>query len=176
MIFTPTPLPDVWLIDLEPRLDERGSFARAFCAREFAARGLCDRFVQASVAFNDAAGTLRGLHWQAPPHEEAKLVRCTRGAAFDAVVDLRPGSPAFKRHLTVVLAGDGRRQLYVPPGCAHGYLTLEPATELTYQMSAFHEPAAARGVRFDDPAFAIAWPAPVRVVSERDRGYPDFAA
>jgi dTDP-4-dehydrorhamnose 3,5-epimerase len=176
VIFTATAVPGAWLIDPEPREDERGWFARAFCRREFAAHGLEVDVAQASLAWSRGRATLRGLHYQAAPHAEAKLVRCTRGAIHDVVVDLRPESPAFAQHLAVELTADDRRQLYVPPGCAHGYLTLVADTEVCYQMSEFHEPAAARGVRFDDPAFGIVWPLPVAVISERDRSWPDFAS
>jgi dTDP-4-dehydrorhamnose 3,5-epimerase len=174
VIFTATAIPQAWLIDLERLADERGFFARTFCAREFAAHDLAVEVAQTSLAWNPQRGTLRGLHYQIAPHWEAKLVRCTRGAVHDVIVDLRPGSPAFKRHLAVELSAENRRQLYVPPGCAHGYLTLEDSTEVCYQMSAFHAPEAAGGVRYDDPAFAIRWPLEVAVVSERDRSYPDF--
>ncbi len=174
MIFTAAALPGAWLIDPEPFTDERGCFARLFCRREFEARGLEPAVAQTSLAWNPRRGTLRGLHYQAPPHAEAKLVRCTRGAVHDVIVDLRPDSPAFKRHLAVELTAENRRQIYVPPGCAHGYLTLADATEVAYQMSAFHAPEAARGVRYDDPAFAIRWPLAVAVIGERDLSYPDF--
>jgi dTDP-4-dehydrorhamnose 3,5-epimerase len=174
VIFTATAIPGAWLVDPEPLEDERGFFARTFCRREFAARGLEVDVAQASFAWNREPGTLRGLHYQAPPHAEAKLVRCTRGAIFDVVVDLRPESAAYKQHLAVELSAGNRRQLYVPPGCAHGYLTLEAGTEVAYQMSEFHHPESARGVRFDDPTFGIAWPLVVEVVSERDRGWPRF--
>ena len=175
MIFTATAIPGTWLVDPEPLEDERGFFARTFCRREFAARGLEVDVAQTSFAWNRERATLRGLHHQAAPHAEAKLVRCTRGTIFDVVVDLRPDSPAYRRHLAVELSAGNRRMIYVPAGCAHGYLTLEAGTEVGYQMSEFHHPESARGIRFDDPAFAIAWPIPVTVVSERDRTWPDFA-
>lgn len=174
MVFSETGLPGAFVIDVEPHADERGFFARSWCQREFDARGLRSRLVQCSISGSRHRGTLRGLHYQAAPCEEAKLVRCTAGAVYDVVVDLRPDSPAFRQWHAVVLSAANHRALYVPEGCAHGYLTLADNTEVLYQMSEFYEPAAARGVRWNDPAFGIAWPAPVRVISERDRGYPDY--
>ena len=174
MIFRETPVPGAFLIELEPHRDERGSFARSFCAREFEAHGLEPRVVQCNLSENRFRGTLRGLHAQRPPHAEAKLVRCTRGALHDVILDLRPGSAAHGKHVGVTLrAGDGR-MLYVPKGVFHGFLTLEDDTEVFYQMSEFYEPSAAQGVRWNDPAFGIAWPGPVRVISERDASYPDW--
>ena len=175
MIFTATTVAGAWLLDLEPLADERGFFARTFCARELAGHGLDVRVAQCSIAWNRERGTIRGLHYQAPPHGEAKLVRCTRGAIHDVVVDLRPASPTFRRHLAVELSAENHRQLYVPPGCAHGYQTLAADSEVSYQMSEAYEPGAGRGVRWDDPAFGVDWPLPVTVISERDRSYPDFA-
>jgi dTDP-4-dehydrorhamnose 3,5-epimerase len=175
VIFTTTAVAGVWLLDLEPLADERGFFARTFCERELAAHGLDARVAQCSIAWNRERGTVRGLHYQAPPHEEAKLVRCTRGAIHDVVVDLRPASATFKRHVAVELSAENRRSLYVPPGCAHGYQTLAADSEVAYQMSEPYEAGAGLGVRWDDPAFGVAWPLPVTVISERDRNYPDFA-
>lgn len=175
MIFRPAAIPGAHLVELERQADERGFFARTFCARELAERGLAARLVQCSVSYNRRRGTLRGLHYQEPPHAEVKIVRCTRGAIHDVIVDLRRDSPAFRRHFAVVLSADRRNQLYVPPGVAHGFLTLTDDAEVFYQMTEFHEPAAARGVRFDDPAFAIPWPEPVAAISDRDRSWPDFA-
>ncbi len=175
MRFFDTPIPGVWLIAPEPHADERGFFARTFCAREFAEHGLDTELVQASISFNPRRGTLRGMHYQAPPHEEGKLVRCTRGAIRDVALDLRPDSPAFRQHFGARLDEDNRLALWVPPGVAHGFLTLTDGAEVLYQMSEFHEPGAGRGVRWDDPAFAIDWPEPPVVISERDAGYPDFA-
>jgi dTDP-4-dehydrorhamnose 3,5-epimerase len=154
--------------------DERGSFARIFDADEFARAGLSRAVAQCSVAFNRAPWTLRGLHYQKPPHEEAKLVRCTRGAAFDVVVDLRAASPTHLHWDAVELTADNRLGLYVPEGCAHGYLTLEEATELAYQISHVYVPEAGRGVRWNDPLFAIEWPAAPRVISPRDSAYADY--
>lgn len=176
MRFRPLALPGAFAIELERHEDERGFFARTFCARELAAAGLDPRLVQASLSWNARQGTLRGLHWQAAPHEETKIVRCVRGRIWDVIVDLRSGSPTCRRHLALELTADGREALYVPAGFAHGFLTLEDGCEVHYQMSEFHAPDCARGARWDDPAFAIPWPAPVAVVSERDRAWPPFAA
>lgn len=175
MIFTPTILAGAWTIEPERLVDERGFFARTFCEEEMAAHGLPSRVSQCSVAWNRERGTVRGLHYQEPPHAEAKLVRCTRGAIYDVLVDLRPDSVSYKRHFAVELTAENGRQLWVPPGCAHGYQTLLPDTEVAYQMSEPYAPAAGRGVRWDDPAFGVPWPLPVSVISERDRSYPDFA-
>ena len=176
MIFTETRLANAFVIDPEPYADERGLFARTFCAREFAEHGLDTTPVQCNVSLNRRRGTMRGMHWQAAPHEEAKLVRCTHGAIHDVIVDLRPDSATFGGHVGVELTAGNRRMLYVPEGFAHGFLTLEDDTEVFYQMSAFYEPDAARGLRYDDPALGIRWPAEVRVVSERDRSWPDWKA
>ncbi len=170
----PTDLPGAWRVEIEPLGDERGFFARTFCRREFGAAGLATELAQCSLSFNPRTGTLRGLHYQAAPHEEAKLVRVTRGSVWDVIVDLRPDSAAYRRWFGLTLSADNRAALYVPPGLAHGFLTLEPETEVLYQISEFHHPESARGVRWDDPAFAIAWPAAPQVIGERDRGYPDF--
>jgi dTDP-4-dehydrorhamnose 3,5-epimerase len=174
MRITPTRVAGVFLLDVEPHVDERGSFSRIWCRREFTGAGLDTEVAQASLSFNVRKGTLRGLHFQAPPHEEVKIVRCTRGAIFDVAVDLRAGSPTFKQWVSVELTADNRRALYIPVGCAHGFQTLLPDTEVLYQMSTFHVPSAARGVRWNDPAFGIHWPDDNRVISERDRSYPDF--
>lgn len=174
MIFHPLRLEGAFVVEPEPVADERGFFARTWCRREFEAQGLRADLAQCSVSFNARRGTLRGLHYQAEPHAEAKLVRCTRGAIWDVLVDLRPDSPTFTEHAAVVLDETNRRMVYVPEGVAHGFLTLADATEVFYQISTSHHPASARGVRWDDPAFAIPWPEPVRVISERDRSFPDF--
>jgi len=171
---TETELAGAYLVDLERHEDERGFFARAFCEREFAARGLVTRYPQCNISYNRRARTLRGLHYQAAPHREAKLVRCVAGAIHDVVVDLREGSPTRLRWIGVELDARGRRALYVPPGCAHGFLTLADDSEVFYQMGAFHVPEAARGVRWDDPAFGVRWPFAPALIAERDRGYPDF--
>ena len=172
MKFTPTKLPGAFVIDLEPNEDSRGFFARTFCAREFEEHGLAGTFVQCSVSLNRKRGTLRGMHYQRPPATEAKLVRCTAGALYDVIVDLRPGSATFHQHVGVELTARNRRALYVPPICAHGLQTLEDDTEVFYQISAYHAPEAATGVRYNDPRFGIKWPLPVTVVSERDANWP----
>jgi dTDP-4-dehydrorhamnose 3,5-epimerase len=175
MRFLPTELPGVFVIEVEARADERGLFARTYCREEFAAQGLCTDWVQCNVSFNARAGTLRGLHWQAAPHEEVKLVRCTSGAAFDVVVDLRADSPTCRKWVAVELTAANRMAVYIPGGCAHGFQVLADSTELFYQMSALYVPGAARGARWDDPALAIAWPAcSARVISARDLAFPDL--
>ncbi len=172
MRFSETALAGAFLVEIEARQDERGLFARTFCAEEFAARGLEPAVAQCNVSWNRARGTLRGLHFQAAPHEEAKLVRCTRGAMWDVIVDLRPGSPTRGRFVALELDAASRRALYVPRGFAHGFQTLADDTEVFYQMAAPYRPEAARGVRFDDPALAIPWPIADAIVSERDRALP----
>lgn len=175
MRFTGTKLEGAFVIDLEPLSDERGFFARTWCRREWQQRGLNAELAQCSISFSAKAGTLRGMHYQADPHAEAKLVRCTRGRIYDVIVDLRPDSPTFTQWTAVELGADDRRMLYVPERCAHGFQTLTDATEVFYQISAFHEPSSQRGVRWDDPAFGIMWPdAAGRVISSRDRAFPDF--
>jgi dTDP-4-dehydrorhamnose 3,5-epimerase len=174
--FTELELPGAFLVELERIDDERGFFARTFCRNEFAERGLATEIVQANTAFNRRAGTLRGMHYQAAPHAEAKLVRCTRGAVYDVIVDLRRDSPSFTRWVSVELTAENDAMLYVPEGVAHGYQTLQDDTETSYLMSAFYEPTAGRGVRWDDPAFGIEWPEVAeRTLNERDRGWPDFS-
>jgi dTDP-4-dehydrorhamnose 3,5-epimerase len=176
MRFLLTALPGVFVVEPEPKADDRGFFARTWCRDEFAARGLTTTWVQCSVSFNHKVGTLRGMHWQAAPHEEVKLVRCTSGAAYDVVLDLRPTSPAFKQWVAVELTAANRRAVYIPAGCAHGFQTLADATELFYQMSEFYHPEAARGARWDDPAFGILWPpSDARIIAPRDLSFPDFA-
>ncbi|MDR7543861.1 MAG: dTDP-4-dehydrorhamnose 3,5-epimerase [Armatimonadota bacterium] len=175
MIFQETPLPGAYVVELERTWDERGFFARAWCQREFAERGLTAQFVQTNVAYSRKKGTLRGLHYQAPPYQEAKLVRCTAGRAYDVVVDLRRDSPTYRRWFGVELAQATYRMLFVPEGFAHGYLTLEDETEITYQVSQFYAPGFERGIRYDDPALAIAWPGPIEIVSAKDRSWEDFA-
>jgi dTDP-4-dehydrorhamnose 3,5-epimerase len=173
MRFNESKVAGVYLIEPEPIADERGFFARTWCREEFAANGLNPELAQANISFNARKGTLRGMHYQADPHGEAKLVRCTRGAIFDVAVDLRPGSPTYRGWFGAELSDANRAMLYVPEGCAHGFLTLDDATEVAYQMSAPYAPAAARGVRWDDPALGIRWPGEVLVINERDRSYPD---
>jgi dTDP-4-dehydrorhamnose 3,5-epimerase len=161
-------------VDPERREDERGFFARTFCQREFEAQGRSFRPVQCSTSFNARRHTLRGLHYQADPPGEDKLVRCTRGAIFDVAVDLRPESSTFLRVVTVTLSPDNGRQLFIPRGCAHGFLTLAEDAEVEYMMTEFFVPEAARGVRWNDPMLAIAWPAPPEVLSDRDHHWPDL--
>ena len=174
MRFTPTAIEGVFVIEPEPIEDGRGFFARAWCEEELAEQGLEAGFVQANLSFNEHKGTLRGLHYQVPPHAEAKLVRCTRGAICDVALDLRPHSPTYKQWEGVELSASNRRMLYVPEGCAHGYETLAADTEVYYSVSAFYAPEAERGVRYDDPAFGIEWPLPVQVISEKDRSQGPF--
>jgi len=176
MIFTETPLAGAFLIDLERREDERGFFARTWCRREFASHGLDPCVVQASIAQNGRRGTVRGMHYQAPPHEETKVVRCPRGAVYDVIVDLRPDSPSYGRWFGAELSAANGRALYIPAGCAHGYQTLEDDTEVAYQMSAFYAPGFDRGLRHDDPALGIAWPLPVSLIAPKDQAWPPFAA
>jgi len=164
------------LIELEPLRDERGFFARSWCAREFVEQGLETRLVQCNISWNAWAGTLRGMHYQAAPHAEVRLVRCTRGAIYDAIVDLRQDSATYRRWYGVELTADNRRMLYVPEGFAHGFQTLSDDSEVFYQMSEFYHPESARGVRWDDPAFGIRWPRPPAKMSERDRAYADWAS
>jgi dTDP-4-dehydrorhamnose 3,5-epimerase len=174
MIFTPTSLEDAYLIDVERRADERGFLARTFCEREFAEQGLPMRIVQSSTIHSQRRHTLRGLHYQEAPHQEIKLVRCTRGSIFLVMVDLRPGSPRRNDWLGVELTAENGRLAYVPEGFAQGYQTLEDDTEVLYHMSHHYVPEAARGVRWDDPAFGIEWPpADERIISERDRAWPN---
>lgn len=174
MTFTETGLQGAYAIHPTRIADHRGYFARAFCQSEFGALGLRSDVAQMNVAFNPKTGTLRGMHFQEAPHAEAKLVRCTRGALFDVIVDLRPGSPTLGRWFGAELSAENGVQLYAPEGFAHGYQTLMPDSEICYLTSASYAPAAARGVRFDDPVFGIAWPLPVSAISDADRQWPDF--
>lgn len=174
MIFTKGEIDGAYIIDLERREDERGFFARFWCEAEFKSQGLSGRVSQINTGYSEKAGTLRGMHYQAAPHEEVKVVRCLRGAVFDVIVDLRPESPTHKRWMGVELTGANGRMLYVPEGCAHGYFTREPATELLYLTSRPYAQQSAGGVRYDDPAFGILWPGGVRVISQADRDWPDY--
>jgi dTDP-4-dehydrorhamnose 3,5-epimerase len=174
VIFRETPVAGVVIVEPERREDSRGFFARTWCQREFAEHGLDSRLVQCSLSWNRRRGTLRGLHLQAPPHAEAKLIRCTQGAIWDVALDLRRDSRTFRRHVGVELSADNHVMLYIAAGIAHGFQTLVDETEVCYQMSEFYAPEAGRGVRFDDPAFAIPWPIPDPIVLDRDRTYPDF--
>lgn len=175
MRFTETTLAGAYVVESEAAEDERGHFVRNFCRDEFAARGLDTRVAQTSTSFNHKRGTLRGMHFQTEPFPEAKLVRCARGAIFDVIVDLRRESETYGRWFGVELSDANRRSLYVPPHFAHGFQTLEDATEVFYQISEFYHPECARGLRWDDAALGIEWPLPVSVISERDRAFPDFA-
>ncbi|HEX3517647.1 MAG TPA: dTDP-4-dehydrorhamnose 3,5-epimerase [Solirubrobacteraceae bacterium] len=178
MRFIQTPLPGVWVIELELLGDERGWFARTFDEQDFRSHGLNPAVVQCNASFNAHRDTLRGMHYQADPHGESKLVRCVRGSIFDVAVDLRAGAPTYCHWHGVELSAENRLALYIPAGLAHGFQTLSEDCEVLYQMGAPYVREAARGVRFDDPAFAIGWPEPQgeRIISERDAGYPDFAA
>jgi dTDP-4-dehydrorhamnose 3,5-epimerase len=174
VIFAETPVEGAWMVAPERAEDHRGFFARTWCAEEFAAHGLVDRWAQCSVSFNDRRGTLRGLHYQRAPHAEVKLVRCTAGALYDVVVDLRPSSSTYLKHVAVELNASNRLMVYVPEGCAHGFQTLQDGSEVFYQISAPYSKEHAAGVRWDDPAFGISWPYPDPIMSDRDRDYPDF--
>ena len=175
MTFEELEIPGAFLIGLEERADDRGFFARVWCAHEFEDHGLNSALAQVNLSFNEQAGTLRGMHFQRAPNEEAKCVRCTRGAIYDVVLDLRPDSPTYKQWHAVELTADNRRMLYIPEGCAHGYQTLEPATETLYLVSEFYAPGSEGGVRWNDPAFGIEWPETTnRVMSPKDETWPDF--
>ena len=174
MLFESTPLAGAVVLEAERLEDDRGFFARTFCRNEFLEAGLEPDLVQCSLSFNHRKGTLRGMHYQAAPHDETKLVRCTMGAIHDVILDLRPDSPTFKESFGIELSADNRSALYIPAGLAHGFLTLTDDAEVFYQMSVPFHPGAARGVRWNDPAFGIEWPAEPRILSDRDRDYPDF--
>lgn len=175
MKFTESILKGAFVIEPERVEDERGFFARTFCRREFEAHRLNPDLAQCSISFNRKRGTLRGMHYQAPPHAETKIVRCTRGAIHDVILDLRPQSPTFRRWVAVELSAENRLMLYISEGLAHGFQTLADATEVSYQMSEFYSLDHARGLRWNDPAFAIAWPISATIISERDQSHPDFA-
>jgi len=174
MMFRELPLSGAWVVELEKQGDGRGFFARAFCADEFARRGLEDHFVQANDSLSSDVGTLRGLHYQLHPHREAKLVRCISGRLYDVIIDLNPESPTFRRWHGIELDSENRLGLYVPPGFAHGFITLEPGTEALYLVTARYAPEHERGVRWNDPYFGITWPVTPTVMSEKDRSHPDF--
>ena len=176
MIFTEAKLPGAYIIELEPLKDERGFFARAFCRDEFEQYGLNSSVAQCNISFNRKKGTLRGMHYQVAPHSEAKLVTCVAGSMYDVIIDLRADSATYRQWLAIELSARERNMLYIPEGFAHGFQTLEGDTLVFYQMFQFYEPAASRGVRWDDPAFAIKWPEGPRTLSERDKNYPDFEA
>lgn len=174
MIFTETQLRGAFIVDLERLEDERGFFARSWCQDEFTKHGLNPRLVQCSVSFSRKRGTVRGIHYQIAPYEEAKMVRCTQGAIYDVIIDLRPDSATFMKWLAVELTAENRRMIYIPEKFAHGFQTLEDNTEVFYQMSALYVPESARGVRWNDPAFAIRWRDGPQILSDRDKTFPDF--
>jgi len=175
MLFTATKLPGAFLIALRKIEDDRGFFARGWCTEEFAGHGLATNMVQLNTSFSRKRGTLRGIHYQLPPHAEAKFVRCTRGAIFDVIVDLRRDSPTWRQWIAAELTADNGLMFYAPEGCAHGYLTLADDTEAYYLTSSVYAPGAARGVRYNDPAFGIDWPEPVAVISEADDSWPLYS-
>jgi dTDP-4-dehydrorhamnose 3,5-epimerase len=174
VIFTATPLQGAFLIDLERHEDSRGFFARTWCQRECEKYGINFKPVQCNLSFNKKKGILRGMHFQSPPHEEAKLVSCIKGEIFDVIVDLRPDSPTFLQHVSAVLTAENHRMIYIPEGFAHGFQALQDDTEVFYQMSEYYDPEYAKGVRWNDPAFGIQWPDDERLISERDQSYQDF--
>ena len=174
MKFTPTKIPGAYLIEIEPHTDERGFFARSFCADEFQQHGLNTNFVQCNISFTSKRGTIRGMHYQIAPDTETKLVRCTRGAIYDVILDLRPQSPTFRQWVSAELTAANHRMFYIPSGCAHGLQTLVDDTEVFYQMAGLYNAASARGVRWNDLAFRIEIPLAVSVINDRDREYPNF--
>jgi len=174
MIFTETKLKGAFIIDPEPIQDERGLFARTWCKKEFEDHGLNPNLVQCNTSFNKKKGTLRGMHYQAAPYEEAKLVRCTMGAIYDVIIDIRQGSKTYMQLFACELTAENRKMLYVPEGFAHGFQTLEDNTEVFYQMSEFYHPDYAKGIRWNDSAFILKWPLPDPVLSEKDQSYPFF--
>lgn len=174
MLFKETNLKGAFIIEPERFEDERGFFARIWCKREFGEHGLNSNLMQCNISFNNKKGTLRGMHYQAAPYAETKLVKCTRGSIYDVIIDLRPDSETYKHWFAVELNRDNYKMLYIPENFAHGFLTLEDNTEVFYQISAFYHPECARGVRWNDPAFSIHWPAVVSIISDRDRDCPDF--
>jgi|SRR5438045_2634958 len=173
MRFLATEIPGAWILEQERHVDDRGFFARTWCEEELSRRGLEARVAQCSISFNRRRWTLRGLHYQAPPFAEVKIVRCSRGALHDVAVDLRPDSATFRRSVAVELTADNGRALYVPRGFAHGFLTLADSTEVSYWISTPYRPDASRGIRYDDPFLGVVWPGPVEVIAARDRDYPD---
>ena len=174
MLFRETKLPGAFVIELQKHEDERGFFARSWCQQEVEAHGLNPQMVQCNISFNKVKGTLRGMHYQVPPCAEAKLVRCTRGAIYDVIIDLRRESATYKQHVSEVLSSNNYKALFIPEGFAHGFQTLEDNSEVIYQMSAFYSPEHQRGLRYNDPAFRINWPIDATVISDRDRNYEDF--
>jgi dTDP-4-dehydrorhamnose 3,5-epimerase len=176
MIFTEAKLKGAFIVEPEKMEDDRGFFARSWCTREFESHGLSPRLAQCSISFNKQKGTLRGMHYQVLPYAEAKLVRCTSGSVYDAIIDLRPESLTFRQYFGLTLTADNHRMLYVPEGFAHGFLTLEDNTEVFYQISECYSPECGRGIRWNDPAFSIEWPIRPRMMSDRDRNCPDFSS
>jgi dTDP-4-dehydrorhamnose 3,5-epimerase len=174
MIFTPAPLAGAHVIESEPRVDERGFFGRAFCAREFATAGLESTFVQANNTLTGKKGTVRGFHYQLPPCAEVKLVRCIRGAVYDVIVDIRPDSTTYRQSFGATLTADNRQMMYVPKGFAHGFISLTDDAELFYMVSAFYDAKQERGLRYDDPAFGVDWPMEMTGISAKDSAWPDF--
>jgi len=174
MIFTETKLKGAYIIELQKIEDARGFFARGWCQNEFEAHGLVPRIVQANVSHNKKRGTLRGMHYQVAPYAETKLIRCTRGALYDVIVDLRPDSETYKQWIGVELTADNYKMLYVPEGFAHGFITLEDDTDAFYQVSQFYTPGAERGARYNDPSFNIEWPVEIQVISDKDKNWPDY--
>jgi dTDP-4-dehydrorhamnose 3,5-epimerase len=172
--FIETPLEGAYIVEIEPIEDERGFFAKSWSDEDFGAQGLTTRVAQCGISFNRHKGTLRGMHYQEKPYEEAKLVRCTRGAIYDLIVDIRPSSPTYKQWSAFELTAENRRMLYVPEGFAHGFQALEDETEVYYQISELYHPEAARGIRWNDPALMFHWPLEVGTISERDRQFTDF--
>lgn len=176
MKLTETSLRGAFVVEIAPISDDRGLFARTYCAREFEQRGLKPLVVQANLAFNHKKGTLRGLHYQLPPAAETKLVRCTAGGIYDVIIDLRPDSPSYLQHFGIELTAENRKALYVPELFAHGYLTLTDAAEVIYQMGEFYTPGCERGARYDDPQFGIKWPVSIDVISDKDANWAPFSA
>lgn len=174
MLFTETKLKGAFTLELKKIEDERGFFARSYCQKEMEEHGLTAQVVQTNVSFNPKKATLRGMHYQVAPYEESKLVRCTRGAIFDVIIDLRPASPTYKQWFGAELTADNYKMMFVPEGFAHGYLTLEDDTEVTYQVSQFYAPGAEQGIRWNDSAFNIEWPVEPELISEKDKAHPDF--
>lgn len=174
MIFTETKLKGAFILDLELREDNRGAFARTFCMKEFEAHGLKPTVAQCNLSYNYKAGTMRGMHYQVAPACETKLVRCTKGAIYDVIIDMRPESPTYMQHIGVELTADNHRALYVPEMFAHGYLALTDGAEVAYQVGEFYTPGYERGLRYDDPAFGIEWPMEVTVISDKDAAWPLF--
>jgi dTDP-4-dehydrorhamnose 3,5-epimerase len=176
VIFTETKLKGAFILDLELRADDRGAFARTFCMKEFEQHGLKPSVAQCNLSYNYKAGTLRGMHYQLPPAAETKLVRCTKGAIYDVIIDMRPESPTYMQHIGVELSAENHRALYVPELFAHGYLALTDGAEVVYQVGEFYTPGYERGLRYDDPAFGIEWPMPITVISEKDAAWEPFGA